>query len=78
MYGHVEPSPPNIITVIFKIVPASKRNPHKQERSSVLLPCCVSKRCLLSCMAGLTQLTTPREWSTIWITAPVGVKGYKC
>ena len=59
----------------FQIVPASKRNPHKQERSFILLQCCASKRCLLSCMVGLTQLTTSREWSTIWITHPAGVKG---
>ena len=26
-------------------------------------------------MVGLTQLTTPREWSTIRVTDPVGVKG---
>ncbi len=47
----------------------------KQERSFVLLPCCASKRYLLSYVVGLTQLTTPREWSTIQITDPVGVKG---
>ena len=47
----------------------------KQERSFVLLPCCLSKRCLLSCMVGLTRLTTPRGCSAIRNTNPVGVKG---
>ena len=74
-FGPVVPSSPIIATVIFKIVPASNETRTKQERSFVLLPCCASKRCLLSCMVGLTQLTTPREWSTIRITDPVGVKG---
>ena len=60
----------------FQIVPASKQNPNKNK--NVVLSCChvvPRKRCLLSCMVGLTQLTTPREWSTIRITDPVGVKG---
>ena len=60
----------------FQNCPSFKTKPaQKQERSFVLLPCCASKRCLLSCVVGLTQLTTPREWSTIRITDPVGVKG---
>ena len=60
----------------FQNCPSFKTKPaQKQERSFVLLPCCASKRCLLSCMVGLTQLIPPREWSTIWITDPVGVKG---
>ena len=63
----------------FQNCPSFKTKPaQKQEGSFVLLPCCASKRCLLSCVVGLTQLTTPREWSTIRITDPVGVKGYKC
>ena len=60
----------------FQIVPASKQNPNKNR--NVVLSCChvvPRKRCLWSCMVGLTQLTTPREWSTIRITDPVGVKG---
>ena len=60
----------------FQIVPASKQNPHKNR--NVVLSCChvvPRKRCLWSCMVGLTQLTTPREWSTIRIIDPVGVKG---
>jgi hypothetical protein len=36
-----------------------------------------SKQCLLSCVVGLTWLTTPREWSTLRNTDPVGVKGRK-
>ena len=60
----------------FQNCPSFKTKPaQKQERSFVLLPCCASKRYLLSCVVGLTQLTTPREWSTIRIADPAGVKG---
>ena len=60
----------------FQNCPSFKTKPaQKQERSFVLLPCCASKRCLLSCMVGLTQLATPRARSTIRITGPAGAKG---
>ena len=51
---------------------------HKKERSFCFAPMnmCL-KRCLLSCMVGLTRLTTPRGWSAIRNTDPVGVKGWK-
>ncbi len=50
----------------------------KQERSLIFaaMNMCL-KRCLLSCMVGLTRLTTPRGWSAIRNTDPVGVKGGK-
>ena len=50
----------------------------KQERSLIFaaMNMCL-KRCLLSCMVGLTRLTTPRGWSAIRNTNPVGVKGWK-
>ena len=62
-------------TVIFKIVLAQNKT-HKKERSFCFAPMnmCL-KRCLLSCMVGLTRLTTPRGWSAIRNTDPVGVKG---
>ena len=49
---------------------------HKKERSFCFAPMnmCL-KRCLLSCMVGLTRLTTPRGWSAIRNTDPVGVEG---
>ena len=58
-----------------KLLKLQNETHKKQERSFTFLPCCVSKRCLLSCMVGLTRLTTPRGWSTIRNTDPVGVKG---
>ena len=53
----------------FQIVPASKQNSNKNKNA--VLSCfhvVPRKRCLWSCMVGLTQLITPREWSTIRIT----------
>ena len=54
----------------------------KQERSFVLLPCCSSKRCLLSCMVGLIQLPNFYEgdllsglW-TLWVSGVEGVQGF--
>ena len=48
----------------FQNCPSFKTKPaQKQERSFVLLPCCASKRCLLSCMVGLTQRSVG-SWAT--------------
>jgi hypothetical protein len=62
-------------TVIFKIVSAPKRNPQKRERSFVLLPCCSSKRCLLSCMVGLIQLPNSTRVICFQGYGPCGCQG---
>ena len=62
-------------TVIFKLSPAPKRNPQKQERSFVLLPCCSSKRCLLSCMVGLIQLPNSTRVICFQGYGPCGCQG---
>ena len=62
-------------TVIFKIVSAPKRNPQKRERSFVLLPCCSSKRCLLSCMVGLIQLPNSTRVICFQGHGPCGCQG---
>ena len=62
-------------TVIFKIVSAPKRNPQKRERSFVLLPCCSSKRCLLSCMVGLIQLPNSTRVICFQGYGPYGCQG---
>ena len=55
-------------------LPLQKRNPQKRKCSSVL-PCCSSKRCLLSCMVGLIRLQTSTR--VIWFQGygPCGCQG---
>ena len=62
-------------TVIFKIVSAPKRNPQKRERSFVLLPCCSSKQCLLSCMVGPIQLPNSTRVICFQGYGPCGCQG---
>ena len=71
------PASPNSTTVILQNCSSFKTKPTKN-KSVVLFPAMLrSKRYLLSCMVGLTRLTTPRGWSAIRNTDPVGVKGWK-
>ena len=47
----------------------------KQERSFVLLQCCSSKRCLLSCMVGLIQLPNSTRVICFQGHGPCGCQG---
>ena len=67
--------PTNLQLSSFSNIAAFRTKPEKLLQCNSALPMLFSKRCLWSCMVGLTQLTTPREWSTIRVTDPVGVKG---
>ena len=55
-------------------LPLQKRNPQKR-KCSYVLPCCSSKRCLLSCMVGLIRLQTSTR--VIWFQGygPCGCQG---
>ena len=52
-----------------------KRNPKKRKRSFVLLPCCPSKQCLLSCMVGLIQLPNSTRVICFQGYGPCGCQG---
>ena len=67
------PVSPNSTTVIFQNCPSSQTKLLRSLDFAAML--FFETMPLWSCMVGLTQVTTPREWSTIRVTCPVGVKG---
>ena len=58
-----------------KLSPIQNKTHKKQERSLFLLPCCLSKRCLLSCMVGLIQLPDSTRVICFQGYGPCGCQG---